>query len=424
MFAERSPSRGLDIRFYLEGEQALEVDEWRKQSALFLGDTRKTYLDTATKGIPPSIAFEAMSTYYQALRRQEGRSATQQTIAAIEFLAEARREAASFINANEREIALVESTQQGVRVVAEALRLSPGSQVVTSDVEFLATVVPWRSLAASGIEVSVVPGRNGAIELETLEASITGKTKVVCVSATQEISGATLDLDELGQLCRRHGVLSVVDATQYLGPRTLDIQHAGLDCVAVGGSKWLCNPFGLGFVCIRSPLLEELTPTTYGYMALRLPPGGWTEFVANAMVSTDVPAVFTSAAQKFEGGGTGPYLTALMLTATLRELAAIGPARIQERTYELTDAVVAGLESAGMTLVTPRQRSRRAGIVTFTTSEEQRDLALYEVLLDNEVAVAYRRSGTTAGIRVAPYFYNSTADVHRLIELVDAFAVS
>jgi cysteine desulfurase / selenocysteine lyase len=403
-------------------QQPASRRDWTTVKEEFLRDTDKTYLDTATKGIPPSSSLEAMQAYYASLRRQTSRSATEQTIAVLEYLDEARREVAAFIHASEEEIALVESTQQGVRVVADALRLPSGSQVVTSDVEFLATVLPWRSLAGGGkVEVKVVPGRSGAISLEALEASITSDTKVVCVSATQEVSGATLDLVELGRICRSRGVISIVDATQYLGPRVLDLHAADLDCVAVGGSKWLCNPFGLGFLCLRPPLLHQLRPNTFGYMALTLPPGGWTAFVANAVASTEVPAVFTSAASKFEGGGTGPYLTALTLRASLRELSALGPDRIQARTYELGDALIQGLDRAGMQLVTPRPRSQRAGIVTFTTGDDGRDVKLHDLLLDNQVVVSYRKSGTTAGIRVAPYFYNSTEDLERLLTVLEAF---
>lgn len=404
----------------MEPQPPSAARDWSVVHDEFLGDTDKTYLDTATKGIPPRSASTAMQDYYTSLRRQESRSATEHTISILEYLDEARRQVAALVHAAEDEIALVESTQQGVRLVADALRLPPGSHVVTSDVEFLATVVPWRSMAGD-VEVTVVPGHHGAIPMEALESAITSKTRAVCVSATQEVSGATLDLAELGGMCRAHGVTSIVDATQYLGPRTLDVEAADLDCVAVGGSKWLCNPFGLGFLCIRPPLLEELRPKTYGYMALQLPPGGWTEFVANAVASTDVPAVFTAAARKFEGGGTGPYLTALTLAASLRELSAIGPDRIEARTYELGDALIEGLDRAGLHLVTPRPRRQRAGIVTFTTGVDRRDVALYELLLDNAVLVSYRRSGDTAGIRVAPYFYNAEDDVHRLLKVVDEF---
>jgi cysteine desulfurase/selenocysteine lyase len=406
----------------MERHRPPDTDDWSRLRDEYLGDTKKTYLDTATKGIPPTASLRAMQDYYEMLRRQESRSATEQTIAVLEHLEEARRAAASLVNASESEIALVESTQQGIRVVADALRLPPGSRVVTSDVEFLATVLPWRSLAGAGVQLAVVPGRDGAICLEELEASLTSETKVVCVSATQEVSGATLDLAALGRMCRSRGVLSIVDATQYLGPRVLDLESADLDCVAVGGSKWLCNPFGLGFLCVRSSLLAELRPNTYGYMALLLPPGGWAEFVANADASTEVPAMFTAAASKFEGGGTGPYLTALTLAASLRELASSGPAHIEARTYELTDAIIEGLDDAGMALVTPRARSQRAGIVTFTTRDESLDVRLHDLLLDREIVISYRRSGSTAGIRVAPYFYNSSEDVERFLDVVDEFA--
>lgn len=399
----------------------LRTEAWLGPRSAFLADTGKTYLDTATKGIPPSASLEAMQGYYLELRRQEARSATEQTIAALGHLDDARRESAAFINASEDEIALVESTQQGIRLVADALRLAPGSRVVTSDVEFLATVLPWRSLA-TGARVDVLPGRHGQICMEDLEAALTSDTKVVCVSATQEVSGATLDLAALGHACRSRGVLSVVDVTQYLGPRMLDMETTEIDCVAVGGSKWLCNPFGLGFLCIRSPLLEKMRPNTYGYMALHLPPGGWSEFVSNAVPSTDVPPVFTDAARKFEGGGTGPSLTALTLQASLRELAAVGAAKVEERTEELTSALMAGLDHAGMQVVTPREHRNRAGIVTFSTGTTSRDTLLHDALLDNDVVVAYRKSGTTAGIRVAPYFYNTFEDVERCLEVVDTFA--
>ncbi|MGH9029726.1 MAG: aminotransferase class V-fold PLP-dependent enzyme, partial [Acidimicrobiales bacterium] len=175
----------------------------------------------------------------------------------------------------------------------------------------------------------------------------------------------------------------------------------------------------LGFLCVRAPLLDKLRPSTYGYMALRLPPGGWSEFVASAAGATEVPAVFTGSARKFEGGGTGPLLTALTLTAALRELEAVGPALIEARTCALADALIDGLDHAGVKLVTPRERLQRAGIVTFTTGEPGRDVRLHDALLESGVVTSYRRSGSTAGIRVAPYFYNSVEDLGRLLDVVE-----
>ena len=334
-------------------------------------------------------------------------------------MADARRLAAELIGADEDEIALVEGTQHGLNLVAEGLGLRPGDRVVASDLEFFGTVLPWRSLA--GVEVELVPHRDGRVEAADLEAAIDGRTRAVVVSSVQEITGFRVDLAALSTICRERGVLLVVDGAQHVGPVPLDVRKTPVDVLAVGGHKWLCSPFGLGFLYVRRGLLDRLEPAIPGYMTMTEPAQGWTAYMAEPSRTPADDFAFVQSARKLETGGTGPYLAAAALAGALRALLDIGPAAIAARVEALVARLVDGLTGLRVELVSALEPEHRSGIVVFRSSGEvEDDRRLVERLEQAGVAVSLRFSTGTGGIRVSPYLYNHESDVDRLLTALES----
>ena len=322
------------------------------------------------------------------------------------------------ISADLDEIALVESTQAGIMAVAGALGLPAGAAVLTSDCEFLATVVPWRSLASAGVTTVGVPHRGGAVDLRDLQAVIGRSTRVVSISACQEVSGACVDLAALAEICRARGLVSVIDGAQFVGPRTIDVKQTPIDVLSVGGHKWLLSPFGLGFLYVRRELLVEIEPALCGYMALDPSDGDLLSEVVNGGASTSIRMRRTKNARKFENGGTGAYLAASALAASLQELQQIGLQAIESRVADLCEQLYTELSSQGCTMATPERAEERAGIVTFSTGSVERDRALHQELTGRGVGTSLRYRDGVGGIRVAPYFYSDESDVEALMHVV------
>lgn len=379
--------------------------EWQRVRARYPAALRKTYLDTACRGLPPPEAFEAIHEYCVLVREAPGASTTEDTVVAFERMAGTRRRAAALIGAGEDEIALVESTQHGLNAVAGAVRVGAGDNVVCTAVEFVGAVLPWRRL---GAEIKLVP----TLDPADFAAAIDARTRAVVVSSVQEVSGERADLTALGRVCRDAGILLVVDGAQHVGPVPLDVRETPVDVLAVGAHKWLCSPFGLGFLYVRRELLADLDPPLRGYMALAEPAQGWTAYLGDPRRSPLDELGWIETARKLEIGGTGPYLAAAALGGALEALLALGQEAIAARTQEFVQALIDELPAE---LVSPREPERRSGIVVFHAEDER---ALVERLAAAGVAVSLRYSSGVGGIRASPYFYNDESDVERLLAII------
>jgi len=191
------------------------------------------------------------------------------------------------------------------------------------------------------------------------------------------------------------------------------VRETPVDVLAVGAHKWLCSPFGLGFVYVRRELLDQLEPALRGYMTLAEPAQGWTAYLGDPARGPLDDLGWIETAQKLELGGTGPYLAAAALAAALETLLELGSAAVASRVQELVTALIDGLDALGIDVVSPREPARRSGIVVFTGEQ-----ALLDCLEGEGVAVSLRYSAGVGGIRASPYVYNDESDVERLLEVI------
>jgi cysteine desulfurase / selenocysteine lyase len=378
------------------------MTDWAAVRARYPAALTKAYLDTACKGIPPPEAVAAVEEFCRFVRESPLPSVTDETIVVLEHMTRARQAAAALVGAGEDEIALVESTQQGLYSAADLLALGPDEHVLASDVEFFGTVLPWRG------RLRLVPHRRGRPEVDDFAAAVDARTRAVVVSSVQEVTGALVDLPALSELCRERDLWLIVDGAQHVGPLPLDVRETPVDVLAVGGHKWLCCPFGLGFVYVRRERLEERRPSRPGYFALEPPAAGWSAYLEDPSRTPVDELGFTRSARALEPGGTGPYMAAAALAACLETLLDL-PERV-DRVQELVGLLLGGLDRLGLDVVSPRDR--RSGIVVFDPPDAH---VLVERLAAAGVAVSLRYTTGVGGIRVSPYFYNDETDVERLL---------
>jgi selenocysteine lyase/cysteine desulfurase len=252
--------------------------------------------------------------------------------------------------------------------------------------------------------------------VEDFAARLTPAHKVIAISSVQWSNGYRCDLERLAALCRERGVWLVVDAIQQLGAIPLDVRKTPVDVLACGGHKWLNSPFGTGFLYLRRERWAELRPPLAGYMSVETPAGGWGNYFQTPAITPVAKYEFVTGARRFETGGTSNYAGAIGLAASLRMIQSIGTERIAGHIHGLTERLIGGLERLGLEVLTPRERERRAGIVTFTLGSAERDVALMERLLGRKIFVAVRYTSLVGGVRVSCHFYNDEADIERLLE--------
>lgn len=382
----------------------------------------KTFLDAACVSIAPRCAVAAIEAFLQRALLCTEPSATLNHIAMDEERAAARPLVARLLNAREDEIALVESTSQGLAIAAQAVPLAPGDQVLLAAPEFMEVALPWCQLRGRmGIELTVVPHRDGRLLVEDFAAHMTPRTRLVVASSVQWSHGFRMDIAALSTLCRDRRVWLVADAIQQLGAVPIDVQATPVDLLACGGHKWLNAPFGCGFLYIRRERMAELRPPLAGYLAVETPEGGWGNYFQTPSIQPVRDYRYVNAARQYEAGGTANYPGAIGLAASLRMILELGQDRIAERVWTLGDTLIEELHRRGIAVITPPEHAERAGIVTFSLGAPERNVALMEHLLARRVLVSVRYTAGIGGVRVACHFFNNEGDIGRLIEGVDEF---
>jgi selenocysteine lyase/cysteine desulfurase len=229
--------------------------------------------------------------------------------------------------------------------------------------------------------------------------------RAVSVSWVQFATGARVDLEALGAVCRDRGVYFVVDAIQGLGPLTLDVSKLHIDILACGAQKWLLSPWGAGFVYVRRGLIEQLEPHDVSWMAVR----GADDF--SRLV--DYELEWRDNARKFEFV-TVPFQDLAGMIASLELFFELGTEAVSSHVLGLAQRVVDWTADRGdVELVTPRSPERRAGIISVRSKDAVR---ASERLKSANIAHSLREGA----IRLSPHCYNTIEEIDRALAVVGA----
>lgn len=364
---------------------------------LFPVTQRYVYLNHASTGPLPTPAVEAMTSF---IAQREGREE-----AGLESwderVAEVRGLVARLIHATVEEIAFVGSTSHGLNIVAAGLDWQAGDNVVCAETEFPANVYPWLNLRRKGVEVRFAQERQGRIPLEAIAEQMDDRTRMVALSFVEFFTGYRNDLAAVSELCRQNGALLCVDGIQGLGALPLDVNECGVDFLAAQAPKWLLGPIGIGFLYCRRQRLPELD----------LAMGGWRGVVEHEEFFRYDSGWFPNA-RRFEVGSLN-YLGVTGMGASLQLLLDAGIERIEARILALTDYLLARLKADGYEIITPHAcPGERSGIISFVPKEDP------EALAERLKAAGIIVSARGPYIRVSPHFYNTEAEIERLIEAV------
>jgi selenocysteine lyase/cysteine desulfurase len=153
-----------------------------------------------------------------------------------QWIVDVRRSCARLVNAEQDEIAFVKSTSHGLSIVAEGLDWNEGDNLLVYEKEFPSNLYPWVNLRRKGVEVKIIPPREGKIVLDDVERMIDPRTRLLAVSSVQFSNGFRIDLERAGELCRRRGVFFCVDAIQSLGVIPMDVKRYHVDFLSAGSA--------------------------------------------------------------------------------------------------------------------------------------------------------------------------------------------
>jgi selenocysteine lyase/cysteine desulfurase len=232
-------------------------------------------------------------------------------------------------------------------------------------------------------------------------------TRLLSCSSVQYARGLRLDLNLIGQACKSNETLFCVDAIQSLGAIAFDAQACHADFVVADGHKWMCAPEGTALFFCRKEVQDQLQLRQYGWHMLQ---------DAFDFAHQHSAVKIADTAQRFESGSPN-MMGIAALNASLGLLLGIGIDSIQDKVIENSDHLFEQFRSMpDITILTPSERNRYAGIVTFQKDSVD-NIKLYQHLQANNVICAYRGDG----IRFSPHFHTPTETIDKALKIVSEY---
>lgn len=336
------------------------------------------YLDNAASSHPkPPAVYEAAD---RALRlgANPGRSGHRAALEAARIVLEAREAVGDLLGV--ADASRVIFTLNGTHALNLALKgaLGPGDHVVTTRMEHNSVARPLAALERRGVAVTWVEGRpDGTVTVEALEGALRPETRLVALCHASNVSGTLQDAEAVGDLCRRKGILFLLDAAQTLGAFPLDARRLGVHLLAAPGHKGLLGPQGTGLLYVAPEV--ALAPLSEGGTGSRSEERSMPEEMPEALEA---------------GTLNTPGLAGLAAgVGYLRERGVESVRRAEEEILAYLLPELAALP--GLVLYGPRDPGRRVAVVSFNL--EGRDGAHVGFALDELYGVAVR-----VGLHCAP----------------------
>jgi cysteine desulfurase/selenocysteine lyase len=383
------------------------------------------YLDSGATSQKPRVVLDAERWFYEHRNAAVHRGAHTLAALATDEFEDARATVARFVGADDNELVWTSNATEALNAVAYAIsnaslgrggadaarfRLREGDEILVTELEHHANLIPWQELAArTGATLRFVPIEDdGSLRMSALDDLLTERTRIVAFTHVSNVLGYVLPVEELVARAHAVGAFVVLDACQSAPHMALDLHALDVDFAAFSGHKML-GPTGIGVLYGKAELLDALPPFLTG----------------GSMITTVTmeTAEFLPAPQRFEAG-TQKVSQAIALAAAVRFLEDVGMDRIAAHERALGERLTAGLAAIdGVRLLGPTEGVERVGLASVeVTGIHAHDVGQF--LDDQGIAVRvghhcaqplHRRLGTTASTRASAYLYSTEDEVDRFL---------
>ncbi|RTE66523.1 SufS family cysteine desulfurase [Amphritea opalescens] len=377
------------------------------------------YLDNAATSQKPETVIRAVEQFYRQQNANVHRGAYQLSEQATRAFETARTTVKDFINADsEQEIIWTRGTTEGINLIAQSYarpRLQPGDEILLTELEHHANIVPWQIVAEqTGAQIRVVPIlENGDLNLQRFGELLNDNTRILSLTHISNALGTINPVAGLIRQAKEQGAIVVIDGAQAVSHLEIDVQRLGCDFYLFSGHK-LFAPTGIGVLYGRKALLEAMPPWQAGGEMIRKVSFSGTEY-------NDLPFKFEAGTPNISGA-LGLAEAIRFLNSLDRKALARHERALMSKAIELCSAI------PGFTRI--GQPTAGASILSFQlTSHHQQDVGL---MLDQQ-GIAVRTGhhcamplmetlGLPGTIRASFAFYNSIEDVERFAAALSVIA--
>ncbi|AKU16819.1 aminotransferase class V-fold PLP-dependent enzyme [Luteipulveratus mongoliensis] len=392
------------------------------------------YLDSGATSQKPTVVLDAERRFYEQHNAAVHRGAHQLAEEATDEFEHARERVARFVGAQPSEIVFTKNATEAINLVAYAfsnsafdgalegadpavaarLRLGPGDEIVVTEMEHHANLVPWQELSRrTGATLRWLGlTDDGQLDLSNLDEIVNERTKVLAFAHVSNVLGTINPVATLVDRAKAVGALTVLDACQSVPHLPVDVRELDVDFLAFSGHK-MFGPLGIGVLWGRSELLAAMPPFITG--------GSMIETVRMEKTTYAPPP------QRFEAG-TPVVAQAVALGVACDYLDAIGMDRVRAHDVELLEALLTGLaQRPWVRVLGPLDVALRSGAVAFEVDGvHPHDVG--QILDDQGVAVRtghhcawplHRRMKVTASSRASVAAYNTPDEIQTFLRALD-----
>ena len=377
------------------------------------------WFDNAATTHKPQSVIDRIAYFYEHENSNIHRAAHELAARATDAYEGARERVRKFINAPEvEEVIFVRGTTEAINLVAKSWggqHVGEGDEIIVSNLEHHANIVPWQQLAAAkGAKLRVIPvDDTGQVLLDEYRKLLNDRTKIVAVTQVSNALGTVVPVKEIVELAHRAGARALVDGAQSVSHMRVDVQDIGADFFVFSGHK-VFGPTGIGVVWGKREVLEDMPPWQ-----------GGGNMIADV---TFEKTVFQPIPNKFEAG-TGNIADAVGLGAAIDYVNKVGIENIARYEHDLLVYGMAQLGAIpGVRLI--GTAADKASVMSFVldgyTTEE-----VGHALNDEGIAVRtghhcaqpiLRRFGVETTVRPSLAFYNTFDEIDRLVAVVRRLA--
>jgi len=397
---------------------ALDVKAIRADFPIFdrqVHDKPLIFLDSAASSQKPLQVIEAMNSYYRCCNANVHRGVYTLSEQATDMYEGARKKVARFIGARSwREVIFTRNATESINLVAYSwarANLRPGDEIVNTEMEHHANIVPWQQVAKeTGAILRHIPvSEEGLLQLDSLDTLLNERTRLVAFTHMSNVLGTIIPVKQIVEKAHAVGALCLVDAAQSVPHMPVDVQELGCDFLVFSSHK-MCGPTGMGVLWGKRELLEDMPPFMTGGDMIR-------RVTLDSSEWNDLP-------HKFEAG-TPAIAEAIGLGAAVDYLSALGMDKVRAHEKEIAAYALERLsEVRGLCVLGPPDAELHGGLAAFTMDNiHPHDLA---AILDAEgIAVRaghhcamplHHKYGVAATTRASFYIYTLKEEIDALVE--------
>lgn len=389
-----------------------------KQDFPILNNKDIVYLDSGATTQKPQYVLEKVDEFYEKYNANPHRGAYSLSMEATEVYENVRDKIAKFINAEHREeIIFSKNATESLNLVAYSYGLEnvkENDEIVISIMEHHSNLVPWQKVAkTTGAKLKYMYlNRNFEISDEEIESKITENTKIVGITHVSNVLGTINNVKKIIDIAHKKGAIVIVDASQSIPHKRIDVQDLNCDFLAFSGHKMLA-PLGIGVLYGKKELLNKMTPFLMG--------GDMIEYVYEQETS------FATLPNKFEAG-TQNVGGVVGLGAAIDYIEKIGYENIEKQEKEVVTYAIQELKKLEyLDLYLTSNLENHSGVISFNIKGvHPHDIA--SILDSQNVCVRsgnhcaqplMRYLGTDSTCRASFYFYNTKEDVDALVNALN-----